>query len=121
MGLDLRLLPVDFLSGTMGFSHTVLIVHRDGSGAINAIAGLVAAVIPTTFDISSFVGGRVPDGAAEGEPMYGSLADTAYGERYTWIDAARLAPILQKHQPDAPTTAYIAALPPATLVILDWH
>lgn len=123
MGLDLRLLPLDSFNGRSGFSHTVLNVHRHPELYDDLSAA--ATCIPEGLRLSAYVGSRVPDGHAAGELMYGNLRPTdAYGDRYTWVAASMLAAILAKWAPDAPTTAYVKALPSATsdpYVVLDWH
>ncbi len=134
MGLDLRLLPLDHLSITMniggkstcfGFSHTILNVPRNGSGAIDAIYKLwlkdSTEELPDGHEVAAHLGGRVDAGKYEGEQTYGTLDTDAYGERYTWVSAGTLAAVLTKYNPKHPTTAYIAALHPDNLVILDWH
>jgi len=123
MGLDLTLLPVDYLSRTQGprgeriegYSHTVLNPPRD-SRIHDAILG-PKAVVPTQI---------IPEGAditthTAGRGKYGRIKKDAYGDAYTWALAGDLAKVLRRYARSSPTTAYIAALPPTTLVILDWH
>lgn len=118
MSLDLRLLPIDCVRVGGAYSFTVLNapVPRRYAAAIEKLA----EPVPKGFEISAY-GARVPSGRAKGECMYGVLTTTAFGERYAWITAGDLDPILSEHAPTHPTTAYIKALPPGTYVVLDWH
>lgn len=125
MGVDLRLLPLGCLHSTLGtsswgYSHTVLDVPRRRE-LWESIDKLGPVAIPVGSDISSFVGRRVPDGAAEGETMYGRLDKDSYGTAYTWIKAGDLVVAFFEHLPGHPVTQYLAALPVDSLVILDWH
>lgn len=117
MGVDLRLLPID--STSCWFSHTVLNVERDRD-LWPEISALKPARIPDDLRISTYVA-RIPD--RDGETGYGNLdlASDAYGCHYTWIEAGRLTPVIAARQPNHPTTAYLRALPPDTLIVLDWH
>lgn len=125
MGIDLRLLPVEHF-GTMngalwGFSHTVLNLPRN-SEAWTAFRVLQQDLVPPNADISSFVGGRVSDGSALGEMMYGRLRDRdSYGEPYRWVTAGALSPILTRWFPGNPVAAYVNAMKDDQRVILDWH
>ena len=125
MGVDLRLLPLDHLSETpsgryWGFSHTVLTVPRN-SDAWSSFAE-VEEPMPESHDISSYVGKRVPDGASQGELMYGRIRDkNSYGEAFVWATAGALFPVLARWFPGHPVTEYIAHLPESNRVILDWH
>lgn len=126
MGVDLRLLPLDHLSyqsagSIWGFSHTVLSLPRD-SDAWPAFEAMRTEQVPAGANISSFCGKRVPDGASQGELMYGIIRDKdAYGSPYTWTTAGELKPVLAKWFATCPSTAYINALSDDTKVILDWH
>ena len=134
MGVDLRLLPVDFLSMSLtgdvachrsfvrwGFSHTVLTLPGNRA-AWEAFKGIGAEPVPRTVDVSTWTGQRVPDGSLEGETMYGRLRERdAYDCPFTWLPAAKLKPVLAEFWPRSPTTAYIAACPDDMMVILDWH
>lgn len=124
MGLDLKLLPLDYLSagksGPWGYSHTVLSVNRN-SELFDAIALLDDEELPQGASIASYVGGDVPDGAKEGETCYGVLDQTPYGDRCTWIDVEALVPAFAKHMSDQPVTAYLRAMRPGTKIVLYWH
>lgn len=126
MGVDLRLLPVDFIDDRdspkpWGYSHTILPLPRTRDLWVE-IATLKPAMLPAEHNISSFVGAVIDDGRHQGERMYGRFKDRdTYGCAYTWVRAGDLAPLLAKHGPSWPATAYISALPPDTLIILDWH
>jgi hypothetical protein len=67
--------------------------------------------------VTSYVGGRTTGG----DLVYGRLRLDAYGDRYTWIRAGRLVPVLRRFLPRAPDTAYVMAMPEDDLIILDWH
>ncbi len=139
MGLDLRLLPCEhwrYESGKLwGFSHTILELGGICEEAWTAFEMQVKPhleKLPKDHDVSSFVGGRVPEGYHKGEPMYDTLRDKdAYGSPYEAVDARHLLPWLAEHfQYDghlgrgpyqASIVAYVRALPPTTKIILDWH
>ena len=129
MGVDLSLYPIDSLheigsyerglGKKWGFSHTVLTLPRN-YGCWEALKRLPQIPI-AEWDIAGLVGGRVPDGKAEGERMYGRFDTDPYGEPYHAVQARGLAPELRRFFPDHPSTAYIGALPPDHLVVLGWH
>jgi hypothetical protein len=122
MGLALRLFPIDRLwnGGTEGFSHTVLEL-----GSISWDLGEVlrekARRLPDGHDISALLAGIIPDGYARGERYYGKLNTDAYGEPYRWLTARELSIYLDEHWPKHPTTAYVRAMKPDDLVVLDWR
>lgn len=126
MGVDLRLLPIDCLHSNpngelWGFSHTVLTLPRRHD-AWPEFDALHPDEIPETADISSFVTARIPDGTAAGETMYGKIGPTdAFGNRYTWLEALSIKPLLAEWFSGHPVTAYISALPDDTRIVLDWH
>ena len=120
MGLSLRLLPIDHLHGAMGFSHTVIPlggVSWDFAPTIQALA----TAIPKGHDISAHEAVVIKEGAATGERRHGPLTTDSYGEPYTWIQSRHLLPILLEHWPKHPATAYVRALSPGHLIVLDWH
>jgi len=81
----------------------------------------IARPLPEGHSITSYLGRRVPDGSSKDELTYGVLATDAYGERYTWVDARDLLPVLDRWWPGHPATAYVRALPSDRRVVLDWH
>jgi hypothetical protein len=121
MGLALRLFPIDHLhGGTEGFSHTIL----DMGGVaweIGAVIREKARRLPDGHDISALLAGLIPDGYAKGERYYGKLDTDAYGEPYRWLMARELLVYLEEHWPNHPATAYVRAMKPDGLVVLDWH
>lgn len=122
MSLALDLYPIDYLGSNWGFSHTVLTLP--GGGGVRGVlkeSGLKPRLLPDDHKITGRVVGRVPDGYAEGESMHGRFDTDPYGDPYTWLTASELLPVLQQCHPKHPTTAYIAALEPNTLVVLGWH
>jgi len=132
MGVDLRLFPVDFLSTEnvrmssgpaidkkWGYSHTILDVPRQQS-VWPAVQKLPATSL-AGYDITGFLGQIIPDGKAEGEMYYGKYTTDPYGAIYKMVTAGNLGPVLRKHFPDHPTTAYVNAMPPDGLIILGWH
>jgi hypothetical protein len=122
MGLDLRLLPVDSMwnGGTAGNCHTILNTPRDYD-LYDDIRTAKPEALPVGHNFTSHLGVRIPDGSMAGEPSYGRLDRDSYGELYTWIRADALGPILWKHYAAHPVSSYIMALPPDTMVVLDWH
>lgn len=120
MGVDLRLLPLDHLDGSWGFSHTILSLPRKRQ-AWPAFEPIVEP-LPVNHNISSFVGATVPDGQSEGEHMYGRIRERdAYDCKYTWSTAGQLKPVLRQWFAEHAATAYIEALNDDTRVVLDWH
>ena len=120
MGLALRLLPVDAFHNGFGNCHTLLELgglHWDLGSSIRDQARL----LPDGHDICSHLGKLIPDGDCKGERSYGKLVTDVYGERYRWLTAHELLPVLREHWPKHPVTAYVAALPDEQLIVLDWH
>ena len=125
MGLDLRLHPLEHLSGSpdepLGFSHTVLRVV----GPCRTIHDRVKAyttTLPPKHNIHAYHARKVPDGSFEGEGCYGKFdATDPYGHPYSWVQAGFLLPILQNLMPDAPVTKYVGALQASTQIILGWY
>jgi hypothetical protein len=117
MGLDLRLLPVDFHAGTWGFSHTVLDCERDYE-LFDALRGVDVIPVPAKFSTFS---GR----SAEGDPCYGDTQETPYGEP---LRCAIVYDLLVRW-PNTETQGvrnrairvYLAALPKTTQIALYWH
>ena len=107
MGVDLRLLPVEADWRTWGFAHTVLSLERN-SPLFEAIELQHPSPRPS-FNLSAFCGGRVPDGSARGEQMYGVVKETPYGETLTYMARSELIAVLER-----------AALGPATQAALAW-
>lgn len=141
MGLDLKLLPMDYWNPSMpggkpsgfGYSHTLLSLPRN-SEAWKDINKLARQDVPLDADISSYVGRNVPNGDAEGETMYGShdLAEgDCYGAPLQWVPAFDLYMVLKKHYIDgdlyrgnanqgAAAAMYLSMLPSSTWVLLYW-
>lgn len=120
MGLALYLLPVKDLHGSFGNTHTVL----DLGGVDWDLGSLIrdsARRLPDGHDIQGHLGGRIKDGSQKDGRCYGRLVDDAYGEPYCWLTAKELMPVLQKHWPEHPATAYVRAMPSDNLIVLDWH
>jgi hypothetical protein len=122
MGIDLRLLPVDAwrYTGTAGNCHTILNPPRDYE-MFEDIRDANPTHLPVGHDITSHLGGRIPNGSHAGSPTYGRLDRDPYGDLYTWLRADVLGPILRKHYAAHPVSSYVTALPPDTMVVLDWH
>jgi len=117
MGMDLRLLPVDSYTGPNGGNcHTILNCPRDYD-MFEQIRAVGPLQLPAGHDFTAHTGKRNQDG----EPTYGRLTTDAYGELYTWLRAGILGPILWKHHAAHPVSSYITALPPDTVIVLDWH
>ena len=121
MGLALRHFPIDHLShGVFGYSHNIL----DLGGLDWDLGKQIqdrARRLPDGHDITTYLGGRIRDGHAEGERYYGKLDDDAYGEPYRWLTAKELLPFLDEHWSKHPVTAYVRAMPSDGLIVLDWH
>jgi len=139
MGIDLRLLPCEHWheqqDGSLwGYSHTILDlggVSHETHDAFEAQVRSHVVKMPAGHHVTSFVGGRVPEGHHKGERVYGALREDAYGTPYEAVAAEHLLPWLVEHfQYDghlgrgpyqASIVAYVRALPPDTKIVLDWH
>lgn len=123
MGLDLRLLPIDFLSDNWGYSHTVLDLPRSAAYAVRDGLNNNSARPMGKMKIASFAARpkNYPDLG------YADLQEKdAYGDPYTYVAAADLLPILEKAIPGHPATVFVKAMigrkmQPTDLIILDWH
>lgn len=129
MGLELALLPLGaFDTNTVtgkpwGFSHEIIQVGKQYD-LFDDIQKLSPTPLPEGHDVSSYIGATIKDGYYKGEHTYGALEKTPYGEPYTYVRGADLVPLMQKHIPDHPATAYmIAAVKRRAdlLVVLGWH
>ena len=143
MGIDLSLMPMDALHRPdpldhertwysppkrgsnnklwWGFSHTLLELPRHYE-MYDAIRERCAVrLVPAERSITCFRA-RIPDGSWKDEAGYGMLPiEDPYGDPFTWAPAGGLAEVLTAFCPTAPTTAYVKALDPETLIILYWH
>lgn len=121
MSLELRLLPVGMMwsNGTSGNCHTILNAPQDYR-VFDEVRER-ATLLPASHDFTAHLGGRIQSGTHAGSPCYGKLDRDSYGELYRWIRADVLGPILWKHYPAHPVSAYVAALAPDTMIVLDWH
>jgi len=104
-----------------GYSHTVLALDPD-SGMIDAMRSLwnTCEELPIDHEVNGF-DARIPDGSMKDERMYGLLQEDAYGQRYRWTTAERIALVLTATIPNEPATAYVNVCKPATRVIFGWH
>jgi hypothetical protein len=126
MGVDCTLLPIDFenADGTWGYSHVTL--HLDRNYDVwDMLRALPDAGAPPK-DFTSYVGGRVPDGAKQGEPCYGQTEETPYGAPVRCVFAADIGALREKLADyKLPWTkaaiVFCEALPPKTRVALWWH
>jgi hypothetical protein len=123
MGVDLRLLPVDHESDRLSFSHTVLdlAVRRDWFERLDAMTdSRLGSDAPDDF--SCYVAHHEPPCEETG---YGSKVNDAYGRRLRCLRAkdivASAADFPPDHAKNKAVLAYLAALPPDTKVVLDWH
>jgi hypothetical protein len=138
MGVDLKLLPMEYVSSNnvssnngkwWGYSNSALELRRGRNLWKWLRDNLQVSHIPEGADFSSFVTGKVPDGSAEGETMYGTVGKTPYGDRATWVRAHDLAKVMSDYSVSAtglradnsPAIAYLNLLPEETMVILWWH
>lgn len=117
MGVDLRLLPFDCDQGDFAFSHTIISFNRNYE-LHEAIEKLNQLPVPKAFNSFS--------GRAEGweDICYGETNTTPYGDPLTYTTAGELTAITGeglRTKWDAPTWAYLDALPPETKVALYWH
>lgn len=126
MSLGLNLFPIEQLhygagtSSCWGFSHSVLSLGSlpwDVGEQINA----TAKPLPDHHSITGYLGSRLAEGLSKGDRHYGRFDKNCFGEPYTWIAARDLRPILTKHWPTHPATAYVAAMKDDDFVVLDWH
>lgn len=121
MSIELRLLPVDrWPSGIEGTCHTVLNAPQDYR-MFDEIRATVPERLPRIHNFTGHFGSIIEDGTHKGEHGYGKLVSDAYGEPYQWMPASELGPILHKHYPAHPVSAYVMAMPPDDMIVLDWH
>ena len=124
MSVALELLPVQHWSETngkvYGFSHAILPCRRGSDLKDGDVYDDIEQLNPTKLPEDAHMSSYIAEGP-DGEHAYGVLKTTPYGKPYTWVSAGDLAPVLRKHHPKEPTTAYVAALSPDTKIILHWH
>lgn len=117
MGVDLRLLPFDCDKGDFAFSHTIIQFNRNYE-LWDAVENLPQLPVPKSF--TSF------SGRNEGwdDISYGETNEDPYGKPIQYTTAGELSSITGeglRTKWDAPTWAYLDALPPETKVALYWH
>lgn len=117
MGVDLTLLPVDHLTGGLGFSHSMLKLARwrDDWGRVAKVEQHHGCPMPRPF--SAFVARR-----DDGEPGYGDLESTPYGDPYVMVPAGPLAKAIRCEAPmSRAARAYLETLPEDHWIVLHWH
>lgn len=115
MGLDLRLIPVDYWRDDFGFGHSVLECGSVAWSLQDAVVKLRAVDVPANF--TTFCGRT-----ADSEHAYGQHHQTAYGSPLQCVAVGVLLPILRTHLAHRPEVlAYLAAVDPERKIALDWH
>lgn len=121
VSIELRLYPVDrWRGGIEGTCHTILNAPQNYD-LFDDIRALSPDPLPAGHCFTGWIGDRLKDGPYEGEPVYGRLGSDSYGKPLTWLRAEELGVQLSKHFPSHPVTAFVRALSPDTMVVLDWH
>ena len=115
MGMDLKLLPL--LAKDFWCSHNIIALGRDYE-LWKAIESLPQFDIPQSL---SCYFARTP----EGEPCYGDIETSPYGERLKWI-AAKMLNTVRDHDAvkgdwrNRAAWAYLANIPEDWRVVLYW-
>lgn len=119
MGIDLILLPVDYLGQNWGFSHSLLSVDRS-SDLFDEIRKLPSFDVPEKF--SSYTS---RDDKYE-EPHYGNTIEDCYGEKIKFVEAKKLLslkdhPHIKDSHKNSAIWAYLGKLPGDMKIALFWH
>lgn len=124
MGVDLTLYPLSYGDnpGSNWYAFTSLNCERRRK-LWPAIETLKPTEIPLFVE---FMGPRGDRRCESGEPHYGKATKDDYGSPLTYLTAGALGSLLKDESvTDNPTNravwAYLAALPPAWIVVLWWH
>ena len=119
MGVDLRLLPLDYEGDACSYSHTVLSCdrRRDLWAVINKFK---TKPVPEYF--TSFLGREGDDG----DYHYGQTHKNPYGSEIGTITVKQLRKCVdhegvQESQKNRAIWAYLACLNPKTRIALFWH
>lgn len=118
MGVDLTMLPLDADHSDFQFSHSMLGVERRRE-LWPLIEKLEQGGLSSNFQ--SFYGPGL-----NGEPGYGTTAETPYGEPIKWASAGDLAKLsthntITDNAKNRAVWAYLSELPADTKVALYWH
>ncbi len=123
MSVDLRLLPLD-CEGTVSYAHTVLDLtcRRDWFEFLDALTdSRNGSDAPDNF--STWTAPHHTDECEESG--YGCATEDRYGRRLRCLRASAIVASTtgfpQDHPKNKAALAYLAALPPDTKVVLDWH
>ena len=118
MGVDLLLLPIDYESKQLSFSHTVLSCERDYM-LFEEIQGLLISLsTPIPDNLTTFVGRR--EGVED--TCYGGTITDPYGDQIRCVSVKWLLQVtLEKIGRNKAIWAYLECLPPETKVALYWH
>lgn len=129
MGVDCTLLPAVICEEAgCGFAHTMLPLERR-----QGLWPKLRAIPPLPIDVTeirfSTYLATIESGEHEGEPRYGRVTDTPYGDPLRFARAADLARVLAEHnlEPDEEhytneaVAAYLRCLPADAPVGLWWH
>lgn len=120
MGVDLRLLPLDYEGPDITYSHTVLSFERQ-SRLWTKIEELPTTPAPRFTSFVAIIGA----GPNKGESCYGYAEKDAYGAPLRCVTADALRHCVMKLQNLRPRNhaigCYLSALPPETRIVLYWH
>lgn len=120
MGVDLRLLPLDYEGPDITYSHTILSMERQRE-LWPKIEALPSTPAPR---FTSFMAIREaePD---KGESCYGYATKDAYGQPLRCVTADDLRKCVMRlvglYEKNYAIGCYLSALPPETRIVLYWH
>jgi hypothetical protein len=117
MGLDLRLLPLDYDGENWGYSHCILEVGS-AQDLYEALKDTPRTPVPTDF--STFVSQE----RNRGEYSYGQTRTTPYGEPLQCVtvkDLTKIRNLVSRRQKRRAVWAYLAELSPDMRIALYWH
>lgn len=121
MGVDLTLLPVEGNCHNWGYAHTLLETGRN----YDTHRELTSLHPKPRLDwvLHSFVS-RVSEGPEKGEPCYGKVTETPYGEPITYLSSAEIVGAMEKvkmlSEQEKAVLAYLRVIPTCQ-VALYWH
>jgi len=134
MSIDLTLLPFNFDSDSLSYSHTVLPLQTNSRDLFEEIEKLAYETSNSIeFITETDISGYIPDGFTsylardeEGESCYGKMDTDAYGNGIRWVKASALQnlsnhPQVLKNPLNQMAWGFIKACPPNLKIALFWH
>lgn len=120
MGVDLKLLPIDYDDGSWGFSHSIIRVERDYE-LFDQIRDLPKQGHPPE-NFTSYLS-TIPSGSMRGESCYGPTKQDCYGCNLYCVRAGDFANIRLRRGTSKQVRAvlaYVRALDPDTRIVPYW-